>query len=97
MANGEFEGFGLVAVEAAAAGGVVLASNTGGLRSAVKGGVTGFLVNPGEAEAWAAKIVEVRDWNRAQRDAFLVASVAEVRAHFSWDRVAKETEAIYDQ
>jgi glycosyltransferase involved in cell wall biosynthesis len=96
MPNGEFEGFGLVAVEAAAAGGVVLASDIGGLRSAVKDGVTGFLVEPGDAVAWAVKIVEVHDWNRAQRDAFLAASATKVRAHFSWDRVARETEAIYE-
>ena len=68
MANGEFEGFGLVAVEAAAAGGVVLASNTGGLRSAVKDGVTGFLLEPGDAAAWAAKILDISNWNRARRE-----------------------------
>ena len=96
MANGEFEGFGLVAVEAAAAGGVALASDIGGLRSAVKDGVTGFLVEPGDAAAWAAKIVEIRNWKSSQRDAFVAASVTKVRAHFSWDRVARETEAIYD-
>jgi len=97
MSNGEFEGFGLVAVEAAAAGGVVLASGIGGLRSAVTHGITGFLVAPGDSAAWAAKILEIRDWDCAQRETFLAASIAEVRAHFSWDRVARETEAIYAQ
>jgi len=97
MINGEFEGFGLVAVEAAAAGGVVLASNTGGLQSAVNDGVTGFLVRTGDATPWVAKILEIHNWNRTQRDTFLAASVAEVRAHFSWERVARETEAIYDR
>jgi glycosyltransferase involved in cell wall biosynthesis len=97
MANGEFEGFGLVAVEAAAAGGVVLASNIGGLRGAVKDGVTGFLVQPGGATAWAAKILDIQAWDRAKREAFVVASVAEARDHFSWERVATETEAIYDR
>lgn len=97
MANGEFEGFGLVAVEAAAARGVVLASNTGGLRSAVKDGVTGFLIEPGNGPAWAAKIGEIRSWSHARRQAFLDASAAETATHFSWARVARETEAIYGQ
>ncbi|MDP9423515.1 MAG: glycosyltransferase family 4 protein [Pseudomonadota bacterium] len=95
LENGEFEGFGLVAVEAAAAGGVVLASNSAGLRSAVKNGVTGILIEAGNAAAWAATIVEVRNWDQPKRSAFLAASIAEVRAHFSWERVATETEAIY--
>jgi glycosyltransferase involved in cell wall biosynthesis len=97
MPNGEFEGFGLVAVEAAAAGGVVLASGTGGLRSAVKDGVTGFLVEPGNAGAWAAKILEISNWDRVGREAFLAGSGKEARRYFSWDRVARETEAIYAQ
>jgi glycosyltransferase involved in cell wall biosynthesis len=96
LANGEFEGFGLVAVEATASGGVVVAADTGGLRSAVKAGATGFLVEPGDAAAWAAKIMEIRHWNQAQRHAFLAASIAEAQAHFSWERVARETEAVYD-
>lgn len=95
MANGEFEGFGLVAVEAAAAGGVVLASDTGGLQSAVRDGVTGFLEKSGNAAAWSANIIEIRNWDPARRRAFIAASLAEVRNHFSWDRVARETEAIY--
>jgi glycosyltransferase involved in cell wall biosynthesis len=96
LANGEFEGFGLVAVEAAAAGGVVVAANTGGLRSAVIPGVTGFLIAPGDASEWAAKIMEIRNWDPARRDAFIAASTEEAETHFSWERVAQETEAIYD-
>jgi glycosyltransferase involved in cell wall biosynthesis len=95
MQNGEFEGFGLVAVEAASAGGVVLASDTGGLRSAVKHGVTGFLVEGGESWAWVARIVDIRSWTAKKRRDFVATCTAEVRAHFSWERVAMETEAIY--
>jgi glycosyltransferase involved in cell wall biosynthesis len=95
LANGEFEGFGLVAVEAAASGGVVVAADTGGLRSAVIPGVTGFLIAPGNASEWAAKIMEIRRWDRARRDDFTATSIAEAQVHFSWERVARETEAIY--
>jgi glycosyltransferase involved in cell wall biosynthesis len=97
MANGEFEGFGLVAVEAAAAGGVVVAADIEGLRSAVRHGVTGFLMKPGDAAAWAARIIEISNWSRSDRDAFITESVTEVRTHFSWHRVATETEAVYDR
>ena len=61
--DGLFEGFGLVALEAAAAGGVVLAADHGGLRDAVQDGVTGLLLPPGDAEAWADAIVRVRAWS----------------------------------
>ena len=96
MANGEFEGFGLVAVEAAAAGGLVLAADIGGLRSAVIDGATGFLVEAGNAEAWAGKILEIRRWSDGARQAFVAGSIAESQAHFSWDRVARDTAAIYE-
>src|SRR5690606_8157306 len=43
-ASGEFEGFGLVAVEAPAAGGIMLAAATGGLLEAIIDGETGFLI-----------------------------------------------------
>jgi glycosyltransferase involved in cell wall biosynthesis len=58
MANGEYEGFGLVAPEAAAAGGMVLAADCDGLRDAVIDGVTGRLLPPADAPAWAAAVVD---------------------------------------
>lgn len=43
-----FEGFGIVAGEAMAAGLPVIASNVGGLREVVEDGVTGCLIRPGD-------------------------------------------------
>jgi len=87
----EYEGFGLVATEAAAAGGVVLAARTGGLVEAVDEGVTGMLVAPGDADAWAQAISRVVGWDAPRRKAFLVRSMARCREHYSWARVARET------
>ncbi|WP_164844072.1 glycosyltransferase family 4 protein [Croceicoccus ponticola] len=95
MGNGQFEGFGLVAPEAAGAGGVVLASRTGGLIDAVLDGETGFLVTAGDAEAWAEKIMAVATWTREERVRFTDGARLRVQEHFNWDRVARETLTTY--
>lgn len=51
-----YETFGLVAIEAFACGTPVIASRHGGLGELVKDGVTGLLVNPGDASDLAEKI-----------------------------------------
>lgn len=96
MPNGEFEGFGLVAPEAAAAGGVVVASDAGGLADAVLHGETGFLVAPGDARAWADRILEIAGWDETCRSAFIDQSRSRAREHFSWRRVATQTIAAYE-
>jgi glycosyltransferase involved in cell wall biosynthesis len=93
--SGEFEGFGLVAVEAAAVGGLVLASATGGLVEAVEDRVTGFSVPTGDADAWCAKIVEVAAWDDKVRQSFLTMAMARSREVYSWSRVADDVLKIY--
>jgi len=93
--NGEFEGFGLVAPEAASAGGVVLAAATGGLKDAVIHGETGFHIAPEDAEKWAAKIIEVLGWDAGARGEFIARSKAKAQSHFTWSRVAAETAQVY--
>jgi glycosyltransferase involved in cell wall biosynthesis len=95
--SGEFEGFGLVAPEAAAAGGVVVAAATGGLTDAVIDGETGFLVAPGNVEAWASKIAEIAGWTDEPRAAFTCAAMEKAREHYSWTRVAEEVTDIYER
>lgn len=94
--DGEFEGFGLVAVEAAASGGVVLAAHHSGLKEAVKDGETGFSLPPGDAEVWISKITEVLSWSMEQRDAFIAGATSTAARVFSWDRVGQETVRAYD-
>lgn len=90
-----FEGFGLAATEAAAAGGVVLTSRLHGLTDAVIDGETGFLLPAGDASAWAAKIGEIAAWSASERSAFTEASRAKVAEVYSWQRVADETVDAY--
>ena len=94
-ASGEFEGFGLVAPEAAAAGGLVLAARCGGLTDAVIDGVTGLLVESGNAPSWADAIAEISGWTRDARREFLARSQEAARARYNWPRVARETMSAY--
>jgi len=55
---GDMEGFGLVALEAAAAGALVIASDLEGITEAVQHGRNGLLVTAGDAAAW---VVAIRD------------------------------------
>ena len=93
--NAEFEGFGLVAPEGAAAGGVVVASYHSGLKEAVIDGETGFHAQPGDAEQWAALIEEIAGWDLSRRQNFIRDSIAKTREHYSWERVMQETIAAY--
>lgn len=95
MANGEYEGFGLVAPEAAAAGGMVLAADCDGLRDAVIDGVTGRLLPPADAPAWAAAVVTVEEWPDTARSSRLIASQKAAGQHFDWQRAAAQTLAAF--
>ncbi len=55
------ESFGLVALEAAACGTPVVASDVGGLRSLIADGSTGYLVNERSPAAFARRVVEILD------------------------------------
>jgi glycosyltransferase involved in cell wall biosynthesis len=54
------EGFGMVAAEAAAAGRAVVGSRVGGVPTVVDDGTTGLLVPPGDVDALATALAEVR-------------------------------------
>jgi glycosyltransferase involved in cell wall biosynthesis len=95
VSSGEYEGFGLVAPEAAAAGGLVLAARCGGLTDAVIDGTSGLLVEAGIPAAWRDAIAAVSNWDRAARRRFLCRAQAAAIEHFSWDRVARETFQAY--
>ncbi|MDJ1018398.1 MAG: glycosyltransferase family 4 protein [Paracoccaceae bacterium] len=97
LESGEFEGFGLVAVEASAAGGLVIAARHAGLVEAVRDGETGFLVAPGDVEAWAEAITRIADWTPDRRAAFLRRSKVVCADYYSWARVASETAALYSE
>ncbi|MEK7570469.1 MAG: glycosyltransferase, partial [Patescibacteria group bacterium] len=81
--HGDVEGFGLVSVEAQAHGLPVLASNTGGIPETINPGITGELVEPGEADE-IAKAIEpfLKDPLRLQRYSDRARKFA--KEQFSW-------------
>ena len=92
---GHFEGFGLVAVEAAAVGGVVLAAEIDGFLDSVLDGETGELLPAGSAPEWIAAIDRVASWSPNKRTEVVDRRRSAARVHFAWERVARETEAVY--
>jgi glycosyltransferase involved in cell wall biosynthesis len=87
----DFEGFGLTALEAAADGGVLLASAIEGIIDAVVDGETGFLLPALDAEAWAKRISEISRWPHERRRAFVQRAQETVLSRFSWASVAQTT------
>ena len=87
------EGFGIVLVEAMAAGLPVVASDIPGYREVVRDGAEGVLVPPGDPEALAAAIAALLDDPLYARQ---LGEAGRQRARrYSWDVVAEEIETVY--
>ncbi|MGY1830816.1 D-inositol-3-phosphate glycosyltransferase [Geodermatophilus sp. SYSU D01180] len=84
------ESFGLVALEAQACGTPVVAASVGGLRTAVRDGVSGVLVDGRDAGAYAAAVRAV-----LERRQLMGAGARRHAAAFSWDRTADALVAAY--
>jgi len=95
--DADVEGFGLVALEAAASGVPLVASSLEGLREAVQHGKTGFLVEPLNADKWAAQVSEVLQWDSQQRSQHAQLAWQTVDSEYSWHQVALATRAVYTQ
>ncbi len=89
------ESFGLVAVEAQAAGTPVVAADVGGLPTVVRHGHSGLLVPTHEPRDWAAAL------RRIVADPVLALNLSigasEQARHFSWERTADRTLEVYEQ
>ena len=89
-----YEPFGLINLEAMACGTPVVASRVGGIPEVVVDGETGRLVEPGDVAALAQALREaLADPERARRMG--EAGRRRVEAHFSWERIADRTLAVY--
>lgn len=88
-----YEGWGIAAIEASAAGKAVLGTRIEGLQDAVREDDTGLLVEPGNVSALAGQM------DRLLRDASLRARLGasgrEWARRFDWDQLAVEQEKVY--
>jgi glycosyltransferase involved in cell wall biosynthesis len=91
----DVEGWGLVLTEAAACGLPAIAYDSGATREAVIHNQTGFLVEPGDVQALAQRIV------RLVSDPELLASLSagalEYSQNFDWEKTTDETLKIFSQ
>ena len=89
-----YEPFGIVALEAAAAGSPLVASTAGGLGEVVVDGETGVSFAPGDVRGLAAAVGRVlADPRAAARRAR--AARDRLAVDFCWTRIAEETAAVY--
>jgi D-inositol-3-phosphate glycosyltransferase len=88
------ESFGLVAVEAEAAGTPVVAAAVGGLTTAVRDGRSGLLVSTHRTDDWADALHRVLTDDELR--ARLEAGARRQAALFSWDATAEATLEVYD-
>lgn len=89
-----YEPFGLAALEAAAAGTPLVASNVGGLGEAVIDGDTGVSFPPRDVPALASAVCRVLD-DPAAAQQRAVAARDRLSADFDWHTVADETAQVY--
>ena len=91
-----YEPFGIVALEALAAGAPVVASLAGGLAEVLDGTGAGLLYPPGDVEALADAVRRMLTEPGVAQGA-QVAGEALVHGRYSWDAVAAATIATYER
>lgn len=90
-----YEPFGIVALEAMAAGCPVIVSNIGGLAEVVDHGETGLTVTPDDPQSITWAVDQLLTYpeltqNRAS------AAKKKVAKHFRWDRISRLTQEVYE-
>jgi glycosyltransferase involved in cell wall biosynthesis len=88
-----YEGWGIVALEAAACGKAVVGSDIPGLRDAVVDGATGLLVPPGNPAAFAEAALRLADDAAMRRE--LGRAARERARQYQWESIARRQEQFY--
>jgi len=91
---GDMEGFGLVALEAAAHGLPVLAADLEGIRDAVIPEQTGWLLEPGEIDSWVSRVLEALDDPDSLRRMGQLGP-ATARQRFAWKNMVDAYEDLF--
>lgn len=91
----DVEGFGIVALEAAAAGKPVVATRVGGIPDAVEDGKSGLLVEPGDYNSLNEVITSLL---KDRESSFLKGQYGRCRVNkdFSWHRIANRYEHLFE-
>ena len=91
-----YEPFGIVALEAMAAGTPVVATATGGFQEIIRHGQTGLLAEPGSPESLARQVLALLHApNLADR--LRRSAQRHVAEHYAWDQIASRTAAVYEE
>lgn len=85
----DMEGFGIVALEAAASGLPLVASRLEGIQDAIVDGVNGILVEPLNQDSFVEVVTHLLA-NGSARKALAESARSYTIAHFSWDRIAQQ-------
>lgn len=91
-----YEPFGLVALEAAAAGAPLVVSTVGGLGEVVRDGETGLAFAPGDVDGLARAVRTVLDGPAAARRR-ATAARGRLATDFDWDTIATGTARLYSR
>ena len=91
-----YESFGMVASEAQAAGLPVIASRVGGLKDVVRDGESGLLFRNKSADDLLDCMKRI-SIDRTYNQWLGEQAVRHAQAHFDWDQIAADLEAIYEQ
>ncbi|NPV91081.1 MAG: glycosyltransferase family 4 protein [Firmicutes bacterium] len=90
-----YEPFGMVALEAMAAGAPVVVSDTGGISELVEEGITGLKFNTGSADSLASRVLEIiQQPEKARR--MRERAYKKAVALYSWDTIAGNTIELYE-
>jgi glycosyltransferase involved in cell wall biosynthesis len=89
------EPFGIIPIEAMACGIPVIASPAGAQRDAVIHGTNGFLAPATDPELLTGRLRQLIAAPML-REGYGIAAASRARARYSWDRIARETLAIYE-
>jgi len=91
-----YEPFGIVALEAMAAGCPVVASATGGLAEVVRSHETGLAVQPNSPDSLAWGVLHALQYPAWSRER-AASALREVATHYNWASVAAQTLAVYER
>tara|TARA_X000001036_G_C20662226_1_gene799371 strand:- start:842 stop:2008 length:1167 start_codon:yes stop_codon:yes gene_type:complete len=93
----EPEAFGRVSAEASSMTKPIISSNHGGSREIVEDGMTGWLVEPSNAEKLAKKIIEVFNLPQNKKDSLGDNARRRIQQKFSLENMLNKTMSVYEE